>query len=78
MTPQVTANRTTTRWETVCEIPQDSMFPHCIHKVDWLRDNWKRFPKFEKAGVNGTVCSFLVYLSQVIYLTRNVVKKFLV
>ena len=40
--------------------------------LQWMTDNWKTDPKFAKAGVNGSLCSILHYLSTVRYLDFHV------
>jgi len=49
----------------ICEQPVNPNYPHCAAKVTWMKENWKVDPKFAKAGVNGSLCSILHYLSQV-------------
>ncbi|XP_048579718.1 alpha-1,6-mannosylglycoprotein 6-beta-N-acetylglucosaminyltransferase A [Nematostella vectensis] len=49
-----------------CTIPKDPAFPSCTAKVAWMRNFWKTHECYAKDhGVNGTICSFLVYLSEV-------------
>jgi len=48
-----------------CEIPSDPDYPLCNQKVEWLRSNWQKGKKYYKHGVNGTLCSFLEYLSTI-------------
>ncbi|XP_031559579.1 alpha-1,6-mannosylglycoprotein 6-beta-N-acetylglucosaminyltransferase A-like [Actinia tenebrosa] len=48
-----------------CEIPNDSAFPHCSAKVQWMRKYWTSDPKFRGHGVDGSDCSILYYLSEV-------------
>jgi len=58
-------NRSSHNIITYCEVPEDPTYPHCGGKVEWLKGNWKRFKKFSQHGVNGTVCSFLIFLSRI-------------
>ncbi|EDO49391.1 predicted protein [Nematostella vectensis] len=49
-----------------CVIPDDPSYPECRQKVMWMRNFWKTHECYAKDhGVNGTICSFLVYLSEV-------------
>lgn len=37
-----------------------------IYFLQWMREHWKSDPCYERDfGVNGTLCSFLIYLSEV-------------
>lgn len=49
----------------ICEQPFNRKYPDCASKVAWMTDNWKTDPKFARAGVNGSLCSILHYLSTV-------------
>ncbi|XP_073419271.1 alpha-1,6-mannosylglycoprotein 6-beta-N-acetylglucosaminyltransferase B [Dendrobates tinctorius] len=49
----------------ICEIPRDPRFPDCSGKVEWMRSRWTSDPCYAFYGVDGTECSFLVYLSEV-------------
>uniref|UniRef100_A0A8C6NUY9 alpha-1,6-mannosyl-glycoprotein 6-beta-N-acetylglucosaminyltransferase n=1 Tax=Nothobranchius furzeri TaxID=105023 RepID=A0A8C6NUY9_NOTFU len=48
-----------------CEVPRDSRFPECPGKVDWMRSRWTSDPCYAFYGVDGSDCSFLIYLSEV-------------
>uniref|UniRef100_A0A8C2X948 alpha-1,6-mannosyl-glycoprotein 6-beta-N-acetylglucosaminyltransferase n=1 Tax=Cyclopterus lumpus TaxID=8103 RepID=A0A8C2X948_CYCLU len=48
-----------------CEVPRDLRFPECPGKVDWMRARWTSDPCYAFYGVDGSDCSFLVYLSEV-------------
>ncbi|XP_066560408.1 alpha-1,6-mannosylglycoprotein 6-beta-N-acetylglucosaminyltransferase B [Amia ocellicauda] len=48
-----------------CEIPKDPRFPDCPSKVDWMRARWTSDPCYAFYGVDGSDCSFLIYLSEV-------------
>ncbi|CAL8316065.1 unnamed protein product [Arctogadus glacialis] len=48
-----------------CEIPKDPRYPDCQSKVDWMRARWTSDPCYAFYGVDGSDCSFLVYLSEV-------------
>uniref|UniRef100_A0A3Q2CFP4 alpha-1,6-mannosyl-glycoprotein 6-beta-N-acetylglucosaminyltransferase n=1 Tax=Cyprinodon variegatus TaxID=28743 RepID=A0A3Q2CFP4_CYPVA len=48
-----------------CEVPRDSRFPECPGKVDWMRARWTSDPCYAFYGVDGSDCSFLIYLSEV-------------
>ncbi|KAK7939687.1 hypothetical protein WMY93_003013 [Mugilogobius chulae] len=48
-----------------CETPKDPLFPDCSTKMDWMRARWTSDPCYAFYGVDGSDCSFLVYLSEV-------------
>ncbi|PFX20412.1 Alpha-1,6-mannosylglycoprotein 6-beta-N-acetylglucosaminyltransferase A [Stylophora pistillata] len=48
-----------------CVIPSDSAFPHCSEKVKWMQKFWQSDTKYTSHGVDGSICSFLKYLSEV-------------
>ncbi|XP_078620482.1 alpha-1,6-mannosylglycoprotein 6-beta-N-acetylglucosaminyltransferase A-like isoform X2 [Branchiostoma floridae x Branchiostoma japonicum] len=48
-----------------CEIPNAPEFPHCGGKVEWMKGFWTTDPCYADYGVDGSMCSFLVYLSEV-------------
>lgn len=54
-----------TKGEVICEIPNNVAFPDCGTKVKWMLENWQTEPRFAQNGVNGSICSILVYLSEV-------------
>ncbi|XP_062875059.1 alpha-1,6-mannosylglycoprotein 6-beta-N-acetylglucosaminyltransferase B isoform X1 [Trichomycterus rosablanca] len=48
-----------------CEIPKDPGYPDCASKIDWMRARWTSDPCYAYNGVDGSDCSFLIYLSEV-------------
>uniref|UniRef100_A0A8C1N7Q9 alpha-1,6-mannosyl-glycoprotein 6-beta-N-acetylglucosaminyltransferase n=1 Tax=Cyprinus carpio TaxID=7962 RepID=A0A8C1N7Q9_CYPCA len=48
-----------------CEVPKDPRYPDCASKVDWMRGRWTSDPCYAFYGVDGSDCSFLIYLSEV-------------
>ncbi|XP_055079434.1 alpha-1,6-mannosylglycoprotein 6-beta-N-acetylglucosaminyltransferase B [Periophthalmus magnuspinnatus] len=48
-----------------CETPKDPLFPDCSTKMDWMRARWTSDPCYAFYGVDGSDCSFLIYLSEV-------------
>ncbi|XP_061839933.1 alpha-1,6-mannosylglycoprotein 6-beta-N-acetylglucosaminyltransferase B-like [Nerophis lumbriciformis] len=50
---------------TQCDIPKDPRYPECPGKVDWMRARWTSDPCYAFYGVDGSDCSFLIYLSEV-------------
>ncbi|XP_051570296.1 alpha-1,6-mannosylglycoprotein 6-beta-N-acetylglucosaminyltransferase B-like [Myxocyprinus asiaticus] len=48
-----------------CEVPKDPRYPDCGSKVDWMRARWTSDPCYAFYGVDGSECSFLIYLSEV-------------
>lgn len=58
-------NNSTIKYKMECFVPADTAYPHCSKKVEWMKKNWKKDNKFKRNGVNGTICSFLHYLSNI-------------
>ncbi|XP_048407295.1 alpha-1,6-mannosylglycoprotein 6-beta-N-acetylglucosaminyltransferase A-like [Stegostoma tigrinum] len=50
---------------TLCGLTSIDGFPHCEEKIKWMQEMWKSEPCYANYGVNGTVCSFIVYLSEI-------------
>ncbi|XP_074116321.1 alpha-1,6-mannosylglycoprotein 6-beta-N-acetylglucosaminyltransferase B isoform X3 [Sminthopsis crassicaudata] len=48
-----------------CEVPNDPKYPDCSGKVEWMHARWTSDPCYAFFGVDGTECSFLIYLSEV-------------
>ncbi|XP_054614739.1 alpha-1,6-mannosylglycoprotein 6-beta-N-acetylglucosaminyltransferase B-like [Dunckerocampus dactyliophorus] len=48
-----------------CDIPKDPRYPDCPGKMDWMRARWTSDPCYAFYGVDGSDCSFLIYLSEV-------------
>ncbi|XP_043944964.1 alpha-1,6-mannosylglycoprotein 6-beta-N-acetylglucosaminyltransferase B [Protopterus annectens] len=48
-----------------CEIVKDPKFPDCTAKLEWMRARWTSDPCYAFYGVDGTDCSFLIYLSEI-------------
>ncbi|KAJ7340119.1 Alpha-1,6-mannosylglycoprotein 6-beta-N-acetylglucosaminyltransferase A [Desmophyllum pertusum] len=48
-----------------CVMPSDPAFPHCAEKVKWMEKFWRSDMKYQSHGVDGNLCSFLKYLSEV-------------
>ncbi|KAJ8253273.1 hypothetical protein GJAV_G00210990 [Gymnothorax javanicus] len=48
-----------------CELPPLDGFPHCEGKLKWMKDMWKSDPCYNSYGVDGSPCSFFIYLSEV-------------
>ncbi|XP_065051620.1 alpha-1,6-mannosylglycoprotein 6-beta-N-acetylglucosaminyltransferase A-like [Rhopilema esculentum] len=59
------ANESDGDFTWMCELPFEQNFPNCVQKVSWLKENWQTDPKYKNRGVNGSLCSFLTYLSEV-------------
>ncbi|VDL96502.1 unnamed protein product [Schistocephalus solidus] len=49
-----------------CHVRMRSLrsFPQCFEKLKWMRESWKKYPCYAEAGVDGSECSFLKYLSE--------------
>ncbi|OCT63353.1 hypothetical protein XELAEV_180444491mg, partial [Xenopus laevis] len=48
-----------------CELPPMDGYPHCEGKVKWMKDMWRSDVCYATYGVDGTTCSFFIYLSEV-------------
>uniref|UniRef100_A0A672Q982 alpha-1,6-mannosyl-glycoprotein 6-beta-N-acetylglucosaminyltransferase n=1 Tax=Sinocyclocheilus grahami TaxID=75366 RepID=A0A672Q982_SINGR len=48
-----------------CELPSLDGFPHCEGKLNWMKDMWRSDPCYGIYGVDGSTCSFFIYLSEV-------------
>uniref|UniRef100_A0A147AI28 alpha-1,6-mannosyl-glycoprotein 6-beta-N-acetylglucosaminyltransferase n=1 Tax=Fundulus heteroclitus TaxID=8078 RepID=A0A147AI28_FUNHE len=48
-----------------CPLPALDGFPQCKEKIKWMKDMWKTDPCYSSYGVNGSLCSFLIYLSEI-------------
>ncbi|XP_072118250.1 alpha-1,6-mannosylglycoprotein 6-beta-N-acetylglucosaminyltransferase A [Mobula birostris] len=48
-----------------CELPPMDGFPHCESKLKWMKTMWRSDPCYASYGVDGSVCSFFIYLSEV-------------
>ncbi|KAK3083190.1 hypothetical protein FSP39_016376 [Pinctada imbricata] len=50
-----------------CELtPEDKqLFPHCQGKIEWMRQMWQSDLCYASYGVDGSECSFVMYLSEV-------------
>ncbi|VDK44765.1 unnamed protein product [Anisakis simplex] len=40
-------------------------FPDCKSKLEWMQSGWKTHSCYAQNGVNGSLCSFVIYLSEV-------------
>lgn len=48
-----------------CVLPPMDGYPHCEGKIKWMKDMWRSDPCYADYGVDGTSCSFFIYLSEV-------------
>ncbi|KAJ4924261.1 hypothetical protein JOQ06_000501 [Pogonophryne albipinna] len=48
-----------------CELPPMEGFPHCEGKVTWMKDMWRSDSCYGNYGVDGSSCSYFIYLSEV-------------
>uniref|UniRef100_A0A3Q2PVH0 alpha-1,6-mannosyl-glycoprotein 6-beta-N-acetylglucosaminyltransferase n=1 Tax=Fundulus heteroclitus TaxID=8078 RepID=A0A3Q2PVH0_FUNHE len=48
-----------------CELPPLDGFPHCEGKLKWMKDMWRSDSCYSNYGVDGSTCSFFIYLSEV-------------
>uniref|UniRef100_A0A3P9LBH0 alpha-1,6-mannosyl-glycoprotein 6-beta-N-acetylglucosaminyltransferase n=1 Tax=Oryzias latipes TaxID=8090 RepID=A0A3P9LBH0_ORYLA len=52
-----------------CELPPLDGFPHCESKLKWMKEMWRSDACYSNYGVDGSTCSFFIYLSEVSSLT---------
>uniref|UniRef100_A0A674PMW8 alpha-1,6-mannosyl-glycoprotein 6-beta-N-acetylglucosaminyltransferase n=1 Tax=Takifugu rubripes TaxID=31033 RepID=A0A674PMW8_TAKRU len=48
-----------------CELPSLEGFPHCEGKLTWMKEMWRSDSCYSNYGVDGSTCSFFIYLSEV-------------
>ncbi|XP_040057279.2 alpha-1,6-mannosylglycoprotein 6-beta-N-acetylglucosaminyltransferase A-like [Gasterosteus aculeatus] len=48
-----------------CSLPPLDGFPDCKAKLEWMKVSWRSDPCYSRYGVNGSLCSFLIYLSEI-------------
>lgn len=48
-----------------CILPPMDGYPHCEGKIKWMKDMWRSDPCYAEYGVDGSTCSFFIYLSEV-------------
>ncbi|XP_054405272.1 alpha-1,6-mannosylglycoprotein 6-beta-N-acetylglucosaminyltransferase A isoform X3 [Pongo abelii] len=48
-----------------CVLPPMDGYPHCEGKIKWMKDMWRSDPCYADYGVDGSTCSFFIYLSEV-------------
>uniref|UniRef100_A0A3Q3B1E3 alpha-1,6-mannosyl-glycoprotein 6-beta-N-acetylglucosaminyltransferase n=1 Tax=Kryptolebias marmoratus TaxID=37003 RepID=A0A3Q3B1E3_KRYMA len=48
-----------------CELPPLEGFPHCESKLKWMKEMWRSDSCYSNYGVDGSTCSFFIYLSEV-------------
>ncbi|XP_040004991.1 alpha-1,6-mannosylglycoprotein 6-beta-N-acetylglucosaminyltransferase A-like [Xiphias gladius] len=48
-----------------CPLPPMDGYPNCEGKLKWMREMWKTDPCYSSYGVNGSLCSILIYLSEI-------------
>ncbi|KAH3754449.1 alpha-1,6-mannosylglycoprotein 6-beta-N-acetylglucosaminyltransferase A-like [Dreissena polymorpha] len=41
------------------------LYPHCQGKIEWMKAMWESDPCYKSFGVDGSICSFIMYLSEV-------------
>ncbi|XP_030884095.1 alpha-1,6-mannosylglycoprotein 6-beta-N-acetylglucosaminyltransferase A [Leptonychotes weddellii] len=47
-----------------CVLPPMDGYPHCEGKIKWMKDMWRSDPCYAEYGVDGSTCSFFIYLSE--------------
>lgn len=48
-----------------CQPPLMDGYPQCADKIKWMKNMWQSDPCYSRHGVNGSLCSILIYLSEV-------------
>ncbi|CAM9529486.1 alpha-1,6-mannosylglycoprotein 6-beta-N-acetylglucosaminyltransferase A [Lethenteron reissneri] len=48
-----------------CKLQSLDDFPHCETKLQWMKDMWQSDTCYGSFGVDGSLCSFIIYLSEV-------------
>ncbi|XP_028993236.1 alpha-1,6-mannosylglycoprotein 6-beta-N-acetylglucosaminyltransferase A-like isoform X2 [Betta splendens] len=48
-----------------CPLPPMDGHPECIGKLKWMKEMWESDSCYRSYGVNGSQCSFLIYLSEI-------------
>ncbi|XP_067372638.1 alpha-1,6-mannosylglycoprotein 6-beta-N-acetylglucosaminyltransferase A-like isoform X1 [Channa argus] len=51
--------------EEHCPLPLMDGYPKCEGKLKWMKEMWQSDPCYSSYGVNGSLCSFLIYLSEI-------------
>ncbi|XP_041374585.1 alpha-1,6-mannosylglycoprotein 6-beta-N-acetylglucosaminyltransferase A-like [Gigantopelta aegis] len=53
--------------EEKCQLSEEdkNRYPHCLNKMAWMKAMWKSDPCYVSYGVDGSDCSFVMYLSEV-------------
>ncbi|KAI6224537.1 Alpha-1,6-mannosyl-glycoprotein 6-beta-N-acetylglucosaminyltransferase [Aphelenchoides fujianensis] len=49
---------------SVAELANNSAFPQCLHRLEWLRGGWRSHECYARFGVNGSECSFYDYMAR--------------
>ncbi|KAM6934542.1 alpha-1,6-mannosylglycoprotein 6-beta-N-acetylglucosaminyltransferase A-like [Xenentodon cancila] len=63
--PEQVKSEQQTKDDEYCPLPSMDGFPHCQQKLKWMKEMWKTNPCYSSYGVNGSFCSFVIYLSEV-------------
>ncbi|XP_028249403.1 alpha-1,6-mannosylglycoprotein 6-beta-N-acetylglucosaminyltransferase A-like [Parambassis ranga] len=50
---------------TNCPLPPMDGYPDCEGKIKWMKEMWKSDPCYSSYGVNGSLCSMIIYLSEI-------------
>uniref|UniRef100_A0A3Q3JG50 alpha-1,6-mannosyl-glycoprotein 6-beta-N-acetylglucosaminyltransferase n=1 Tax=Monopterus albus TaxID=43700 RepID=A0A3Q3JG50_MONAL len=48
-----------------CTLPPMDGYPECEGKLKWMKEMWETDPCYKSFGVDGSLCSFLIYLSEI-------------
>ncbi|XP_070770375.1 alpha-1,6-mannosylglycoprotein 6-beta-N-acetylglucosaminyltransferase A-like isoform X2 [Enoplosus armatus] len=48
-----------------CQLPPMDGYPECKRKLKWMKELWATDPCYRSFGVNGSLCSIFIYLSEI-------------
>ncbi|KAI6195497.1 Alpha-1,6-mannosyl-glycoprotein 6-beta-N-acetylglucosaminyltransferase [Aphelenchoides besseyi] len=49
---------------SISNLTNDSNYPHCLQKLEWMSGGWESNECYRRFGVNGSDCSFYEYISR--------------
>ncbi|TWW80541.1 Alpha-1,6-mannosylglycoprotein 6-beta-N-acetylglucosaminyltransferase A [Takifugu flavidus] len=58
-----------------CPLPPMDGYPECLGKLKWMKEGWTSDPCYIINGVNGSLCSILIYLSETAQDTRRLLSQ---
>ncbi|VDK78029.1 unnamed protein product [Onchocerca ochengi] len=61
----LTRKKTLEQQECVISEEEAIEYPSCLEKMEWMEEGWQTHECYAFYGVNGTFCSFRIYLSEI-------------